>query len=213
MEVGERYIIEISDVIATNNGNLAKIKGFNALVFDENGLKKLSKVEIDPCFLTQRGVNESLSQERQYGYNNGYKNGYEDGNKEADKRIETARGIGYEEGHKEGYDKGYDDAKTVWYKHGYDEDFKAGEKHQGNMIPSEPNEPKPHEPRMGDIYRKKDSTVKIIITYDPLFEGEKYTALFPDGGYQVYDTKELNKYFEFVENRADILEPIKGVLA
>lgn len=89
MEVGERYIIEISDVIATNNGNIAKIKGFNALVFDERGFKKLSKVEVDPRFLTQRGISESLSQERQYGYNNGYNNGYDKGFKDGVKHQES----------------------------------------------------------------------------------------------------------------------------
>ena len=89
MEVGEKYIIEISDVIATNNGNIAKIKGFNALVFDERGFKKLSKVEVDPRFLTQRGISESLSQERQYGYNNGYNNGYDKGFKDGVKHQES----------------------------------------------------------------------------------------------------------------------------
>ena len=160
MEVGERYIIEISDVITTNNGNIAKIKGFNALVFDERGLKKLSKVEVDPRFLTQRGISESLSKERQYGYNNGY-------------------------------DKG----------------FKDGVKYQESVMPPKA---KTHEPQVGDIYKKKSDGSKVIITYNDM---GMYKVLLPDGDDSYYDVKELNKYYDFVENRADLLEPIKGVLA
>ena len=167
MEVGERYIIEISDVIATNNGNLAKIKGFNALVFDERGFKKLSKVEVDPRFLTQRGISESLSQERQYGYNNGYNNGY---------------------------DKG----------------FKDGVKHQESMMPPKAEPHEPHEPQIGDIYKSKSDGSKVIITYN---DTGMYMVLLPDGDNSYYDADEFNKYYEFVENRADLLEPIKGALA
>ena len=155
MKSGERYIIEIEEVV----GNLAKIKGFNALVFDEVGLDKLDKIENGTQMLTP----------------------YDIGN-----------------------------IKKVHHDIGYSEGFADGEKYQANKMASKTE---PHKPRMGDIYRRKDSTVKIIITYDPLFEGEKHTALFPDGGYQVYDAEKLNKYFEFVENRADALEPIKGALA
>lgn len=43
--VGDKFIIEIGDVVGDN---LYKIKGFNALVFDDNGLKKLRKYD-DPC--------------------------------------------------------------------------------------------------------------------------------------------------------------------
>lgn len=58
MKAGEKYIIEIGEVIPStmemnlpfpevesNKRYLAKIKGFNSLVFDENGLKKLEKLE------------------------------------------------------------------------------------------------------------------------------------------------------------------------
>lgn len=50
MKKGDKYIIEIGEVQThyDDNGNkypLARIKGFNSLVFDEYGLKKLEKVE------------------------------------------------------------------------------------------------------------------------------------------------------------------------
>ena len=162
MKSGERYIIEIEEVV----GKLAKIKGFNTLVFDENGLDKLER--INGNYFSRDKVNE----EKEFSYRNG---------------------------------------KNVGYSEGYDEGFKAGVKHQESMIPPKAE---PHVPQIGDIYRNKtDSAIKIIITYDPVLEGDDYAVLFPDGGYQVYDTEELNKYFEFVENRADALEPIKGALA
>lgn len=50
MKKGDKYIIEVSEVHThyDDNGNkypLARIKGFNSLVFDEFGLGKLEKVE------------------------------------------------------------------------------------------------------------------------------------------------------------------------
>lgn len=155
MEVGERYIIEISDVITTNNGNLAKIKGFNTLVFDENGLNKLEPYEIDYI-------------------------------------KKESRQLGYSEG--------------------YDDGFKDGVKHQESMTPpkTEPNEPKPHEPQIGDIYKSKSDGSKVIITYN---DTGMYMVLLPDGDNSYYDADEFGKYYEFVENRADVLEPIKGALA
>ena len=164
MEVGERYIIEISDVIATNNGNLAKIKGFNALVFDANGLNKLEQITSDVRLMPSAILKQIKDKERREGYS-----------------------VGYDEG------------------------FKDGVKHQENMMPPKEEH---HEPQAGDIYRiKPRGDEKIIITYDPVLEGERYTALLPNGDYQTYDAEELKMHFEFVENRADLLEPIKGALA
>ncbi len=40
-EVGEKYIIEIGEEIDTAEGKLLRIKGFNSLVFDYNGLMRL----------------------------------------------------------------------------------------------------------------------------------------------------------------------------
>lgn len=40
-EVGEKYIIEIGEEIDTAKGKLFRIKGFNSLVFDCNGLMRL----------------------------------------------------------------------------------------------------------------------------------------------------------------------------
>ena len=45
MKAGDKYIIEIEEVIGSDNSPLAKIKGFNALVFDQNGLDKLVKLD------------------------------------------------------------------------------------------------------------------------------------------------------------------------
>ena len=48
MKVGEKYVVEIDEIIEGHDGiRLAKIKGFNSLVFDKNGLDKLEKVDED----------------------------------------------------------------------------------------------------------------------------------------------------------------------
>ena len=95
MEVGERYIIEISDVIATNNGNIAKIKGFNALVFDERGLDKLERLSTD---YIDRGKAETEKSDacaeaqlsgRAMGHDEGYKEGYDEGKADALKGLEN----------------------------------------------------------------------------------------------------------------------------
>lgn len=48
MKVGEKYVVEIDEIIEGHDGTrLAKIKGFNSLVFDKNGLDKLEEVDED----------------------------------------------------------------------------------------------------------------------------------------------------------------------
>ena len=45
MKPGEKYILEIESVSKMPNGDIAFIKGFRALVFDEIGLRKLKKFD------------------------------------------------------------------------------------------------------------------------------------------------------------------------
>lgn len=136
MEVGERYIIEISDVIATNNGNIAKIKGFNALVFDENGLDKLERLSTD---YIDRGKAEA----------------------EKSDACAEAQLSGRAMGHDEGYKEGYDEAKKVWYKLGYDEGKADALRGYEDL-----KEPEDHEPQEGDVYKSIKSDDKILITYN-----------------------------------------------
>ena len=45
--VGDKFIIEIEEIITPSDGKtLAKIKGFNTLVFDENGLSRLKPFNV-----------------------------------------------------------------------------------------------------------------------------------------------------------------------
>ena len=77
MKTGEKYIVEIGEIIrgygnkeddpARVSEPLAKIKGFNSLVFDENGLKKLKKLEeteqgetIEKCIKELHELKDSL---------------------------------------------------------------------------------------------------------------------------------------------------------
>ena len=44
VNVGDKFVIEVDRVFTDDNGNkLYRIKGFNSLVFDENGIEKLVK--------------------------------------------------------------------------------------------------------------------------------------------------------------------------
>lgn len=42
-KVGDKYIIEIDSVMNNGQNNLYRIKGFRSLVFDEEGLNRLTK--------------------------------------------------------------------------------------------------------------------------------------------------------------------------
>lgn len=67
MKVHDKYVIEIGEIVcgykndpeapANVSEPLARIKGFNALVFDQNGLGKLKKVDEEFCiqFLRDSG--------------------------------------------------------------------------------------------------------------------------------------------------------------
>jgi hypothetical protein len=43
--IGDRYVIEIDSKMTNKNGTLYGVKGFKNLVFDEEGLSRLTKVE------------------------------------------------------------------------------------------------------------------------------------------------------------------------
>ena len=51
MKVGEKYIIEIEEVIRRNGApQIARVKGFNALVFDKYGLEKLEPYDEEKVY-------------------------------------------------------------------------------------------------------------------------------------------------------------------
>ena len=75
MKVGERYVIEIDEIFRKYTTNiydetkLARIKGFNSLVFDENGLSKLEKLEDviqEECDIARQ---EGFEEGKMVGYN------------------------------------------------------------------------------------------------------------------------------------------------
>lgn len=50
--IGDKFVIEIENIALSHGEPLYRIKGFNTLVFDDNGLDKLKKV--DDTLLTQK---------------------------------------------------------------------------------------------------------------------------------------------------------------
>ena len=205
MEVGERYIIEISDVITTNNGNIAKIKGFNALVFDENGLEKLEKAE---SYYNPDEVNEerkiSYENGKSVGYSEGYDKGFKDGVKHQGNmmppKAETEKSDACAEAQLSGRAMGHDEG----YKEGYDEGKADALKGLENV-----EEPEDHEPQEGDVYKSIKSDDKILITYN---DCGIYTIIDSDGNSNYYDAVELEKYYEYFGHRADLIDTLKGAL-
>lgn len=58
IRAGDRYVIEIGEVI---NNNLYRIKGFNTLVFDQNGLDKLERFNYEANKYYTRGYKEGFT--------------------------------------------------------------------------------------------------------------------------------------------------------
>lgn len=44
-KAGDRFVLTIGEEIQTDSGPLFRVKGFNALVFDNHGLNKLQRLE------------------------------------------------------------------------------------------------------------------------------------------------------------------------
>ena len=61
--VGDKFLIEVEEVYESERDELYRIKGFNSLVFDEQGIRKLQRA--------------TTSNEYQRGYAEGYERGKE----------------------------------------------------------------------------------------------------------------------------------------
>lgn len=69
--VGDKFIIEIEEIVTPSDGKpLAKIKGFNTLVFDESGLSRLK-----PHNVTKERL-ELIDELKQAEYNRGVKDAW-----------------------------------------------------------------------------------------------------------------------------------------
>jgi len=88
MKVGDKYIIEIEEVIRRNGApQIARIKGFNALVFDKYGLEKLEPYDGGEKVYRKGyvdGINAVMNEsEKKHNSDLDYKDGLEDGRMEA----------------------------------------------------------------------------------------------------------------------------------
>ena len=79
MKVGDKYVVEIAEVIGRNGGKqIAMIKGFNTLVFDKSGLEKLEPYELAEDTAYQKGYNDCervMDRKTTEVYNKGYEDG------------------------------------------------------------------------------------------------------------------------------------------
>ena len=79
MKLNDKYVITFDDVCGTAANPLFKAKGFNTLVFDNNGLSKLTKLSDEiqkQCNMARR---EGYDDGVKYGKDLGYKQGLEAG--------------------------------------------------------------------------------------------------------------------------------------
>lgn len=88
MKVGDKYIIEIEEVIRRNGApQIARVKGFNALVFDKYGLEKLEPYDGGEKIYRKGyvdGINAVMNEsEKKHNSDLDYKDGLEDGRMEA----------------------------------------------------------------------------------------------------------------------------------
>ena len=120
MKVGDKYIIEIEEVIRRNGApQIARVKGFNALVFDKYGLEKLEPYDGEKLY--RKGYEEGHRTGMIDGVMNikvdevSYQRGYKDGQKDRDMDIPPSID--------DAYNRGYKDAEK---KHNSDLDYKAG---------------------------------------------------------------------------------------
>lgn len=96
-KVGDKFIVEIDEVFKgrttygkddqgryEHNERLYRMKGFNSLVFDENGLSKLEKYEESPF------AQEDCDRARQEGYEQGLHDTWEAARKigDADRKLD-----------------------------------------------------------------------------------------------------------------------------
>ena len=87
MKVGDKYIIEIEEVIRRNGApQIARVKGFNALVFDKYGLEKLEPYDGDKVYRKGYvdGINAVMNESEKKNHSDlDYRDGLEDGRMEA----------------------------------------------------------------------------------------------------------------------------------
>jgi len=120
MKVGDKYIIEIEEVIRRNGApQIARVKGFNALVFDKYGLEKLEPYDGEKLY--RKGYEEGHRTGMIDGVMNikvdevSYQRGYKDGQKDRDMDIPPSID--------DAYNRGYKDAEK---KYNADLDYKDG---------------------------------------------------------------------------------------
>lgn len=90
-KVGDKFIIEVESIYKdTNNNELYKIKGFNSLVFDSNGIDKLVDYNVMAIPVKRKMVTDANAR----GYAEGFKAGAEAQLKACEKVINDITTIG-----------------------------------------------------------------------------------------------------------------------
>lgn len=115
-----KYVIEINDHAINDSCTpaLYRAKGFRALVFDQNGLNKLTPFETERMNAWNEGYDAGKKKDTQEVKQEYFDKGYRVGKHDADKSE-------YDRGYENGYAQCEEDMKCG-YDEGYDEGVEAG---------------------------------------------------------------------------------------
>lgn len=190
--VGDRFIIEIGAIadvqgLGADNDNidtLYKVKGFNSLVFDDNGIKKLAKAK-------------DLKDEVKEAYKKGYAKAMED----IQKAIRTLLAMGY--GDRDLYFGGSHITAEILSE--FDvreivERLEAYKKEQSKI-------------KVGDEVKVENSggyLGKAIVTYVDKYEKEIYVVFAGGSAGEITDGTRLRKTGRHFDEVEKLIEVLKG---
>lgn len=112
IEIDDKKLCEYDKDTHTYFPRLWKAKGFNSLVFDENGLEKLTP----------------LDKELEEAYQKGYNEAWASVGECEDRVAKQAYQKGYDEGYQKGFEVGQHEATTLEYQQGLDDAWEAARK-------------------------------------------------------------------------------------
>lgn len=190
--VGDKYVIELDSHMTNKNGDLWGVKGFKSLVFDQNGLDKLTKI---------REANEEA-----------YQRGYNDGQSKGDKEYETEK-------EQKAYQQGLEDAWKCMEKiavidssnpFGYMTFNQIIKNYTPQEVINKINEYEKQNIKVGDVVTMtpgiNDNPFVVIRVDDEIIHGVEASGLYRGGRKDAADFKKTGRVFPQI---AEILKSLE----
>lgn len=202
-KVGDKFVVEIAEVHDEpfNEVDLYRMKGFNSLVFDKNGLDKLQKYEeeVIATKFYEKGRKEAL-QEVQNCESYGYEKGLQDAWKLARKIVLDVSKGGIPER----------DMRSMFGEKWTVSDILKNFTPQETLakIEAYEKEKEQEEIKVGDVVEDELARVKGVVLKKS--HGDKYYILFRDGSAGTHDLEELKKTGKHIDVK-NILKQISDI--